>query len=157
MAETTKAMTLDDVMKLEGRTLNEAVAERLGLVRGADFGEWPEHDWKRTESGEVDRHAFEVENHNGPSCRRCYYGYCEWCLKEPEERCTVDAPDYATDWRDAMQVREWGRDSSRWAEFLDALQRVIDERPGWLPSDSIDYLMWFEPIDLCRAALLVSP
>ena len=120
MAENTKDMTLDDVMMLEGRELDAAVAERI---------RWVGEPWKYSP---IDGMPF-------------------------DRPFPPPVPEFHRSWDAAMQVREWGRDSSRWADFLDALQRVIDERPGWLPSDSIDYLMWFEPIDLCRAALLVSP
>ena len=155
MAEATKVMTLDDVMKLEGRSLDAAVAEHaMGWTRQGK-GEWtsPGHgpDMLWCDPEEKGEHDY-IESPEG----ECYYFCpCRYGLRGQDQEDAL--PHFSTDWNAAMQVREWGRDTSRWADFLDALQRVINERPGWLPSDSIDYLMWFEPIDLCRAALLASP
>ena len=41
--------------------------------------EYPEHDWYRTASGEIDDMAFEYEYHNGPACKRCHYSFCIHC------------------------------------------------------------------------------
>lgn len=54
--------------------------------------EFPEHDWYRTEDGEIDEFAMSVGFHNGPVCKRCGYSFCHWC--EPDgwnaEPCVVD-------------------------------------------------------------------
>lgn len=41
--------------------------------------EFQEHDWYRNEAGEIDDFAFDVDYHNGPMCKRCYYSFCMHC------------------------------------------------------------------------------
>mgnify|MGYP003253452252 CR=1 FL=1 len=54
--------------------------------------EFSEHQWRRTEKGEIDEFAMCVDCHNGPVCERCGYSFCERC--EPngwdEEPCVID-------------------------------------------------------------------
>ena len=54
--------------------------------------EYPEHDWKTNEKGEVDDFAWGQEYCNGPMCKRCYYAFCIHC--EPngwdKKPCIVD-------------------------------------------------------------------
>ena len=88
-----------------GEELDALVAERvMGLVRGVDFGEWPEHDWKREEDGSIDIFGYESgDYHNGPGCKRCGWGYCHHCdpwdpndLPEEVRTCKVSSPKYST-------------------------------------------------------------
>ena len=56
------------------------------------YEEYPEHDWKRKENGEIDDFAFDGDYHNGPYCKRCHYSFCIFCdpngwNKEP---CVID-------------------------------------------------------------------
>lgn len=54
--------------------------------------EYPEHDWKTDEDGNIDEFAMEFEFHNGPACKRCGYSFCKYC--EPngwnEKPCVID-------------------------------------------------------------------
>ena len=54
--------------------------------------EYPEHDWKTNEKGELDDFAWDQEYCNGPMCKRCYYAFCIHC--EPngwdKKPCIVD-------------------------------------------------------------------
>lgn len=55
--------------------------------------EYPEHEWKRKENGEIDDCAFDMDNHNGPMCVRCWDSFCIWCEPngfETHKRCVVD-------------------------------------------------------------------
>ena len=54
--------------------------------------EYPEHDWERTESGEIDDMAMSVGYHNGPFCKRCCYTFCVLCNPNGwnEEPCVID-------------------------------------------------------------------
>lgn len=45
------------------------------------------HVWQLDEDGEVDSFALCYEYHNGPSCVRCGYSYCEHCDDGPQEDC----------------------------------------------------------------------
>lgn len=55
-----------------GRELDELIAERVfGLVRGADFGERPEHEWVVAQDDE----------YNGAVCARCH-AYESWMSTE---------------------------------------------------------------------------
>ncbi len=90
-----------------GPALDAKIAERvMGLTPGVDFGSWPEHDWKRTENGEIDNWAWDTDNHGGPSCVRCYYGYCDGCQDAPTEPCEVEPPTYSTNITCAWEVVE---------------------------------------------------
>ena len=55
--------------------------------------EYPEHEWKRKENGEIDDCAFDTDHHNGPVCVRCLDSFCIWCEPngfETHKRCVVD-------------------------------------------------------------------
>ena len=55
--------------------------------------EYPEHDWVRNkEDGSIDEFATENDYHNGPSCRRCYYSFCEHCVNDFDEALKEDLP-----------------------------------------------------------------
>ena len=55
--------------------------------------EYPEHDWRLTDEGEIDTFASEEGFHNGPLCKRCYHSFCVHCNPDgytDELPCTVD-------------------------------------------------------------------
>lgn len=54
--------------------------------------EYPEHQWERTENGEIDDGAMMYENHNGPVCERCGYMFCIFCDPNgwDKEPCVID-------------------------------------------------------------------
>lgn len=41
--------------------------------------EFPEHQWRRNEYGNIDEFAMGFGYHNGPVCERCGYSFCEHC------------------------------------------------------------------------------
>lgn len=47
------------------------------------------HVWKRDTDGLVDLFATEFENHNGPECVKCGYGYCHHCHTMPLIECPM--------------------------------------------------------------------
>jgi hypothetical protein len=56
-----------------GRELDAFIAEKVfGLVPQKDFGEWPEHEWKRDEKGEIDEYVELGEYDMGRVCVRCH-------------------------------------------------------------------------------------
>lgn len=59
--------------------------------------EYPEHDWYRTASGEIDDMAFEYEYHNGPACKRCHYSFCIHCKDGSldDGPCIVEDEEYS--------------------------------------------------------------
>lgn len=89
-----------------GRDIDALVAEHvMGLRPGVDFGEWPQHDWKKDASGE------DVHWNNGhcygPICLRCGHSFCVGCDPDLEEQaCRRDPPAYSTDIAAAWQVVE---------------------------------------------------
>lgn len=54
--------------------------------------EYPEHQWRRTESGEIDDAAIIYGYHNGPMCERCGYSFCVLCDPDGwnKELCVID-------------------------------------------------------------------
>lgn len=54
--------------------------------------EYPEHQWERTETGEIDDGAMMYEYHNGPVCERCGYTFCILCDPSgyDKEPCVID-------------------------------------------------------------------
>lgn len=88
-----------------GPELDRLVAEKvMGLVPGVDFGQWPEHAWKKNADGTIDTCASDYEHHNGPMCERCCYSYCEHCQDGPDKGvpCVKEPPSYST-----FVVRAW--------------------------------------------------
>ena len=80
-----------------GTELDALVAEKvMGLVPGVDFGEWPEHQWKKKPDGTIDDMASEWDTHNGPCCERCWYSYCHHCQDGPDVKCKKTPPGYST-------------------------------------------------------------
>ena len=154
MGETTRAMTLDDVMRLEGRALDAAVAEHsMGWTRQGK-GEWtsPGHgpDMLWCDPEEKGEHDY-IESPDGD----CYY-FCP-CRDDRRGQDQEDAlPHFSTDWFPAMQVREWARglDAHDQRLFAVWLLRCCEWRVGH-PRETM-LIIDLEPIDLCRAALLVS-
>lgn len=75
--------------------LNEAAARLCGHDTEVRNG----HTWKLDESGEIDCFGYEVDNHNGPACTRCYYGYCEHCTRPAgiDNECRPIYPRFCTD------------------------------------------------------------
>lgn len=89
--------------------INETIATKLfGLVKGKDYGEWPEHDWirecddwleatsyedmlkqnsprARAESP-IDQYVYESGYCNGPRCARCGEEFCMHCEPDRMER-----------------------------------------------------------------------
>lgn len=67
-----------DIDKLEaGPELDALVAEKIFGIKQEIF---PEHDWRRTPTGEIDEFAMDGDTHNGPECVRCGHMYCVHCL-----------------------------------------------------------------------------
>lgn len=88
-----------------GRDLDALVAEKvMGLHPGVDFGDWPDHVWKLDEDGEIDEFGYDGDRHNGPSCSRCGYGYCQHCQSGPSESCEIAPEPYSTNIAAAWQV-----------------------------------------------------
>lgn len=88
-----------------GERLDALVAEHImGLKPGVDFGEWPEHKWKRHADGTIDVFAYEVGYHNGPACERCGYSYCEHCQDGPTQPCIVEPKPYSTSDAAALDI-----------------------------------------------------
>ncbi len=56
------------------------------------YEEYPEHDWKRKENGDIDDFAWDGDYHNGPMCKRCYYSFCVLCNPNgwDKKRCIID-------------------------------------------------------------------
>ena len=54
--------------------------------------EYPEHQWRRKENGEIDDFAMEIGYHNGPVCERCGYSFCEHCEPDGYDKgpCVID-------------------------------------------------------------------
>jgi len=55
--------------------------------------EYPEHDWRLNDEGEIDTFAFENGFHNGPSCKRCHHSFCVHCNPDgytDDLPCTID-------------------------------------------------------------------
>ena len=53
--------------------------------------EYPEHDWRTDEDGEIDEWAMEDDIHHGPSCKRCGYTFCMYCSPNGWEKpCIID-------------------------------------------------------------------
>lgn len=54
--------------------------------------EYPEHQWRRKENGEIDDFAMEFGYHNGPVCERCGYSFCEHCEPDGYDKgpCVID-------------------------------------------------------------------
>lgn len=54
--------------------------------------EYPEHQWRRTENGEIDDGAIIYGYHNGPMCERCGYSFCVFCDPDGwnKEPCVID-------------------------------------------------------------------
>lgn len=85
---------------MDTKHLNELFAVRvMGLVPGVDFGEFPEHEWRRKRDGEIDKWAATEGYHNGPRCSRCGYAYCVHCDESPTEPCVKEVPDYIQPYR----------------------------------------------------------
>ena len=128
VAETKKAMTLDDAMKLEGRELDAAVAERIGIPLY-----W--HEYLLSGDGRLTK--------CGPYLNPQNSG----------ESVNHQVPAFSTDWSAAMQVREWARASeARRRPFTHYVLECLYAR-----SADGDIFLDTEPIDYARAALLVSP
>lgn len=96
--------------------INEVIATKLfGLVKGKDYGVWPEHDWirecddwlestdyedmlkqnapeERAESP-IDDWAYECGYCNGPRCARCGEEFCKHCESDRWERVENGEPD----------------------------------------------------------------
>lgn len=95
------------------KEINEYLAENLfGLVRQKDFGEWNEHDWEREDDGSIDNWASSYEFCNGPRCSRCWYSFCEHCVKDYQEAlkkdlpCIKEAPNYIKNYQDVLYKAE---------------------------------------------------
>lgn len=81
---------------MDKKEINQLFGERImGLVPGADFGEWTDHEWRRDEDGDIDEFFYDSGHHNGPGCTRCGYSYCAHCRPEPAEPCEKEVPDYS--------------------------------------------------------------
>lgn len=143
-----------------GRELDALVAEKvMGLVPGKDFGEWPEHQWRRNAKGEID-YVEQGERHGGPVCDRCEFGYCQHCPGEREEAkahpCEIEPDDYSTDIAAAWQVVErlLTMDPER-------IQFSIESRyPEWTVNtwcraedNNVCVVAETAPLAICRAAL----
>lgn len=80
-------LTNEDVLKWQ-ELKERDTAKKIRYIRQ----EFPEHQWRRTESGEIDTFAMSYEYHNGPMCERCGYSFCEHCEPDgyDEEPCVID-------------------------------------------------------------------
>jgi hypothetical protein len=133
---------------LDIQKINQLVAEKImGLVPQVDFGTRSEHDWELDEDGEIDTFAFEVDNHNGPACKRCFYSYCHHCQNGPDKPCKVDAPNYAESISLAWKVVEKLKDKH--------LFKLAQSLEGKWYADFSDNQVYDESakIAICLAAL----
>src|SRR5690242_5200794 len=139
------------------RALNALVAEKvMGKQPGVDFGEWPEHQWKRDEDDEIDMFGYDGDTHNGPSCTHCYYSYCHHCQDGPTEPCEVEPPPYSTDIAAAWQVVDRLRPQMgvAIAVYDDGSARVELSRARLSFEESnIVAIGDTAPLAICRAAL----
>jgi len=151
-------MTREEILAMKpGEELDGLVAERImGLKRGVDFGEWPEHQWKRDSYGNVDRFGFEAGHHNGPACERCGYSYCVRCQSGPTQPCVVEPEPSSTDIKAAWHVVE-RLDSQGAGIIIENLQNKWQVqlsgnwrgKPICVIADAATF-----PEVICRAALL---
>lgn len=47
------------------------------------------HVWKRDANGEIDEFGYDDDNHNGPCCVACGYGFCHHCHSGPQIDCDI--------------------------------------------------------------------
>lgn len=66
---------------------------------------YEEHDWYRTENGEIDTCAMESGIHSGPMCKRCGYSFCVYCDSDG--------------WEDETDKIDWKKD------FLRKFNRIV--------------------------------
>lgn len=54
--------------------------------------EYPVHDWKTDEDGNIDKWVMDYEFHNGPMCKQCGYSFCVHCNPNGwnEKPCIID-------------------------------------------------------------------
>lgn len=85
-----------------GREMDRAVAEWMG----DDLRVFDAHEWKLDEKGEIDEFATECDNHNGPMCVRCGYGFCKHCNPNgyDVEPCEITFSYYSTSIDAAVRV-----------------------------------------------------
>lgn len=130
-------MTIDEVMKLEGRELDAAVAGRLNGCSHVPVAS------RIIDDGHIREHVL--------FCPRCGKGNIT----------ADDFPHFSTDWNAAMQVREWVKSSepSRARMWVEAVSQceTARNRPTSYISFGSDVLLHAEPVDYARAALVVSP
>ena len=145
-----------------GHEMDALVAERvMGLVRGADFGRWPEHVWRRDVHGEVEN----IEcggNHSGPHCDRCHYGYCRHCADEAEaaqtQPCEIHPPSYSANitaaWMVVEKLQSLGLSTSILSDWHGNRRCRISRRSEVV----VDAANWSETaaLAICRAALQAS-
>lgn len=124
-------MTIDEVMALSGRELDAAVAERIGVRLY-----W--HEYYLTGDGKLTKCGpYLNAQGNGESVNR-------------------EVLRYSTDWAAAMQVREWARglDYESRLAYLDGYLQCVQHRTGRIAFPNA--ILYAEPIDYSRAALLVE-
>lgn len=54
--------------------------------------EFPAHEWKLDEYGDIDEFAMSYDFHNGPVCKNCGYSFCEFCYPDgwKDKSCIID-------------------------------------------------------------------
>ena len=137
-------MTLDDVMKLEGRELDKRVGARLGLWNEPEEGE-TSHWW-----GWAD--AEKTWNVHASVALGRLWGPSQWsdCL-----------PKFSSEWQAAMLIPAWlrGQEPDARANFATNLAYFSSRRRGeelWISSPFnrlTDAVVYAEAVDYARAIL----
>lgn len=57
------------------------------------------HVWRRDSDGSLDIFGYDWDNHNGPICVVCGYGFCHHCQEEPGVECPGPEGEMEEAWK----------------------------------------------------------